>query len=77
MMTATDLYVRVKARCQNNIELKLKSNDKAQGIQNMNNEERAILSQDSLTFNREKKKKRFTLLSLLTPSMRIIFPLHR
>ena len=41
----------------------------------MNNEERAILSQDSLTFNREKN--RFTLLSLLTPSMRIIFPLHR
>ena len=41
----------------------------------MNNEERAILSQDSLTFNREKN--RFTLLSLLTPSIRITFPLHR
>ena len=53
-MTATDLYIKVKARCQNNIQLKLKSNDKAQGIQNMNNEESASVSQDSLTFNREK-----------------------
>ena len=41
-MTASDLYVEVKARYQNN-ELKLKSNDRAQGIWNMNNEERAIL----------------------------------
>ena len=42
-MTASDLYVEVKARYQNNNELKLKSNDRAQGIWNMNNEERAIL----------------------------------
>lgn len=66
-MTATDLYVEVKDRCQNNSELKLKSNDKAQGIRNMNDE----LFNNSLTLNREKDK--FTLLSLLTASMRIIF----
>ena len=53
-MTGTDLYVEVKARCQNNVELKFKSNNKAQGIWNMNNEESASVSQDSLTFNREK-----------------------
>ena len=72
-MTATDLYVEVKDRCQNNSELKLKSNDKAQGIRNMNDEESALLFNDSLTLNREKDK--FTLLSLLTASMRIIFSL--
>ena len=72
-MTATDLYVEVKDKGQNNSELKLKSNDKAQGIRNMNDEESALLFNDSLTLNREKDK--FTLLSLLTPSMRIIFSL--
>ena len=42
-MTASDLYVEVKARYQNNNVLKLKSNDRATGVWNMNNEERAIL----------------------------------
>ena len=34
-MTGTDLHVEVKARCQNNVELKFKLNNKAQRIWTM------------------------------------------